>query len=171
MKILAWNTQGCGQKNTKQHLKTLLEFEKPDISFLSETKSKRCLMRSILNFFPNTDIVDPVGVAGGLAIAWVDGFHFEVVQWNQNMINVIVKNNFNSKEWLLTCFYGAPKHEHKLEIMGYLEEIAYRVNINLMPWLVIGDLNIIFNSEEKEGGLPFDRKKVEPFLNLINRTD
>lgn len=39
-----------------------------------------------------------------------------------------------------------------------------------MPWLVIGDLNVIFNSGEKQGGLPFDRKKVEPILNLIQRT-
>ncbi|XP_026400662.1 uncharacterized protein LOC113296575 [Papaver somniferum] len=39
-----------------------------------------------------------------------------------------------------------------------------------MTWLVIGDLNIIFNSEEKLGGLPFNREKVEPILNLIQRT-
>lgn len=30
---------------------------------------------------------------------------------------------------------------------------------------------IIFNSEEKEGGLPFNRKKIEPILNLIQRTN
>lgn len=100
----------------------------------------------------------------------MDGFHFEVVQWNLNMINIIVKNNFHSKEWLLTYFYGAPKHDNKLAVMGYLEDIAHRINHNKMPWLIIGDLNIIFNSEEKKGGLPFDRKKVEPVLNLIQRT-
>lgn len=85
------------------------------------------------------------------------------------MINITVKNNFSAKEWLLTCFYGAPKHDNKLEIMGYLEDIAQRVNLNAMPWLVIGDLNIIFNSEEKQGGLPFDRQKIEPIMNLIQR--
>lgn len=86
------------------------------------------------------------------------------------MINVIVKNNFHSKEWLLTCFYGSPKHDMKLEIMGNLENIAHRINLNSMPWLVIGDLNIIFNSKEKEGGLPFNRTKMEPILNLLQRT-
>lgn len=78
------------------------------------------------------------------------------------MIYIIVKNNFHSKEWLLTCFYGSPKHEFKLEIMGYLENIANQINLTSMPWLVIGDLNIIFNNDEKEGGLPYNRKKLEP---------
>lgn len=116
--------------------------------FLNQV-SKELDEKKSFNYFPNTHIVDPDGIAGGLAISWVDGFHFEVVQWNLNMINIIVKNNFNSKEWLLTCFYGSSKHDNKLEIMGYLEEIAQRVNLNTTPWLVIGDVNIIFNSEEK----------------------
>lgn len=158
------------RKKIKQHLNTLLNIEKPDILFLSETKSQRPLVRKILNSFPNHHIVDPKGTAGGLALAWVDGFHFEIVQWNLNMINVLVKNNYNSVEWLLTCFYGSPKHDMKLEVMGNLENIAHRINLNSMPWLVIGDLNIILNSEEKEGGLPFNRTKMNHILNLIQRT-
>lgn len=158
------------EKKTQQHLNTLLNVEKPDILFLSETKSHRSLVKKILNYFPNTHIVDPDDIDGGLAIGWVGGFHFKIVQWNLNIINVIVKNNFHSKEWLLTCFYGSPKHDLNFEVMGYLENIAQRVNLNSMPWLVIGYLDIIFNSEEKEGGLPFDRKKIELVMNLIRIT-
>lgn len=65
MKILAWNTRGCGQKKTQQYLETLLAFEKPDILFLFETKSQRSLMKNVLSFFPDTHIVDPDGIAGG----------------------------------------------------------------------------------------------------------
>lgn len=80
MKILAWNTHGCGQIKTQQHLNTLLHSEKYDILFLSKTKSQRSLMRKILNYFPNTYTVDPDCIVGGLTIGWVDGFHFEAVQ-------------------------------------------------------------------------------------------
>lgn len=95
MKILAWNVQGCINPLTQNHLKNLISKEKPEVLFLSETKNQKPLVRKLVNDFPNYHIVDPIDLAGGLVVAWIDGFHFDIVQWNTNMINIIVKTSFD----------------------------------------------------------------------------
>lgn len=60
MKQITWIVQGCGNPFTQNHLKQLIDSEKPEILFLSETKSQRSLVKSLLSAFPNTHIVDPI---------------------------------------------------------------------------------------------------------------
>lgn len=85
-------------------------------------------MRRLLASFPNLYFVDPVGVAGTkgrLAIEWLDGFNFEIVHSNLNMINVIIKSNFSMKEWLLTCFYGSLYPSDKHVDWNFLEKNSF----------------------------------------------
>lgn len=35
------------------------------------------------------------------------------------------------------------------------------------PWLITGDLNVVVNPEEKEGGRPFDSHLALPFLEFM----
>lgn len=139
MKIIAWNTQGCGTKKTKQHLDHIIKTEKPEILFLSETKSQRHFLKNLLTDFPNCYFVDPIGKAGGLAFSWVDGIHFEIVHSNTNMLNVLIKTNFYDNFWLLSTFYGNPYKHTKLESWKFLEDI--RISHSSMSWVVIGDYN------------------------------
>lgn len=87
---------GLGFASKRGVWKESSEEEKPDVVFLSKTKSPRTLMKKLLSDFPNIYLIDPRGKAGGLALAWVDGFHSDIVYENNNnnVINVLIKTNF-----------------------------------------------------------------------------
>ena len=49
--------------------------------------------------------------------------------------------------WRLTGFYGEPRWKDKHKSWEILRELKYD-----MPWMIIGDMNKIMYSFEKEGG-------------------
>ncbi|XP_026459207.1 uncharacterized protein LOC113359848 [Papaver somniferum] len=168
MKIIAWNVQGCGNPFTQNHLNQLISIDKPGILFLSETKYQKHLVKYLLKDYPNTHIVDPIGLTGGLDLAWVDGFSFEIVQWNINMINVLGQPNSESKKWLLTCFYGSPYLSNRNIAWDFLTKISEQIDKQFFPWILLGDLNMIFSQEEKLGGLPFKKSGCEHYHNILS---
>ncbi|KAI3969343.1 hypothetical protein MKW92_039943 [Papaver armeniacum] len=51
-----------------------------------------------------------------------------------------------NSQWLLTCLYGSPRYQEKKELW---ESIAERSQNMQNPWMLIGDLNITINPQEK----------------------
>ncbi|KAI3840817.1 hypothetical protein MKW92_034803, partial [Papaver armeniacum] len=49
-------------------------------------------------------------------------------------------------QWLLTCLYGSPRYQEKKELW---ENITTRSRNMQVPWMIIGDLNITINPQEK----------------------
>ncbi|KAI3920272.1 hypothetical protein MKW92_021529, partial [Papaver armeniacum] len=49
-------------------------------------------------------------------------------------------------QWLLTCLYGIPGYQEKKSLW---ENITTRSQNMQVPWMIIGDLNITINSQEK----------------------
>ncbi|XP_026383536.1 uncharacterized protein LOC113279033 [Papaver somniferum] len=121
----------------------------------------------ILKEYPNTHIINPIGLAGGLALSWVDGIYFEIIQWNTNMINILVQTNSETKKWLLTCFYGSPYPTNRKIAWDFISDIASQVEMNSMPWVLLGDLNMIFSQEDKCGGLPYDKADSKYCQNIL----
>ena len=72
MRILSWNCQGLGNTPTVRHLQEIHGQYLPEIIFLSETKSGRRYMESIVEKlgFHNLISVDARGKSGGLAVLW-----------------------------------------------------------------------------------------------------
>lgn len=169
MKILTCNVQGCRNPLTKNHLKNLISKEKPEILFLSKTKNHRSLVKKLVVSFPKYHIVDLIGITWGLVLAWIDVFHFEVVQWNINMVNIIVNTSFDTKQCALTCFYGSPYPSNRNIVWEFSEEISVQISHRNMPWIVIGDFNMIFNQSEKQGGLPFNKVNNEYYYTILER--
>lgn len=54
----------------------------------------------------------------------------------------------DSANHLLCCAYGSPKKEYKIDLLKYL--LSHIVSD---PWLIVGDLNLVFDGEEKDGGV------------------
>lgn len=52
-------------------------------------------------------------------------------------------------EVLITCVYGVVDPEDKFEQWSYIANIAQQVN---KPWILIGDLNVNLDPDEKQGG-------------------
>lgn len=113
--------------------------------------------------------MDPIGLAGGLVVAWIDNFHFEIVHWNINMINIMVNTFFVTKQWDLTCFYGSPYPSYRNIAWDFLEYISVQRSQKSMPWIVIWDFNMIFNQTEKQGGIPFNKVDSGYYYKILGR--
>lgn len=68
------------------------------------------------------------------------------------------------KNYLITAFCGSP-YSNKVDSWKHVIKIANRINI---PWMIIGDLNVVLTNEEKKGTRPFDRNEADTFNDVIS---
>ncbi|XP_026401924.1 uncharacterized protein LOC113297608 [Papaver somniferum] len=165
MKLLSWNVQGIGTPLTKDHFSYLCQYYKPDIIFLAETKAP--LSRMDLFFkksqFHDWFIVPSVGIAKGLAITWHDNIDMKLISSKFNVCHFDTK--LGDKEVLITCVYGVVDVEDKIEQWSHILDIAQQVN---KPWILIGDLNIILDPDEKQGGNKTSSSSKSFILHIID---
>lgn len=168
MKILSWNVQGFGTKNTRNHLKDLIRANDPDIIFLCETKSHRKKMQRLVARYnyPNILFYDPIGYYGGLCLLWKDGTDLTVVDHMFNIINCLVKLDARTNLSLFTCMYGKLNDVDRENQWNYLIDISVQYNY---PWILAGDLNFILNREEKEGGITPSQSSLDANNLLIDK--
>ncbi|KAL3825541.1 hypothetical protein ACJIZ3_021570 [Penstemon smallii] len=105
MRTLAWNCQGLGKPKAGRALRELLKNSKPDILFLSEIKtSSTSPIINILNFahLSNHIFVPPIGIAGGLCLAWTSDTNVQVLSMDATYIDAMVTTDQNSTPWHLT---------------------------------------------------------------------
>lgn len=89
VKILAWNCQDFGPIDTRQQLGKHINTNKPNIIFLSETKQHHNFVKNTLrnSLFYNFVSQNPVGIAGGLIVAWDKSIRLSVLYHDNNQIN------------------------------------------------------------------------------------
>ncbi|XP_019242530.1 PREDICTED: uncharacterized protein LOC109222657, partial [Nicotiana attenuata] len=74
-------------------------------------------------------------------------------------------------ELVLTLVYAKCDHIERIELWDSLYAMAVDMSV---PWLVGGDFNVIWDEEEKYGGLPVSLNEVDDFrhcMNTCNLTD
>ncbi|KAK8506271.1 hypothetical protein V6N12_019963 [Hibiscus sabdariffa] len=161
MSIMSWNVRGLGNKETVRALKNTSFKYKPGIIFLSETKKKKRYLEKIRMKMKMTEYfyVEPVGIAGGLALWWSNEADISVLSFGKNFIDTKVSLN-GEEDWFLTFIYGPPYTEEK---QTFWESLASLRNNNEKKWCLIGDSNVVARPEEKLGGLTFDASSAKWF--------
>uniref|UniRef100_A0A803PI15 Reverse transcriptase n=1 Tax=Cannabis sativa TaxID=3483 RepID=A0A803PI15_CANSA len=86
---------------------------------------------------------------GGFCFMWKSEVHLQVVKTENSIFEASVWDVQNKKLWWLFGVYAPPNEEGK---ENFWKELEVRVNNCGLPWLIIGDLNVILNLEEKRGG-------------------
>ena len=113
MKLLGWNYQDICNASTVRALKAQIKGVRPDLVFLSETKalvSRMDFAKSSIGF-DNMLVVEAKGKEGGLYVLWKEGISVKEVEYNKNLIAVIVSDSVC--EWLMVGFYGPPYFSKK----------------------------------------------------------
>ncbi|PON60277.1 Endonuclease/exonuclease/phosphatase [Trema orientale] len=151
MIILAWNYRGLASRSTVLDLKAIITSFSPDILILSETKiSSSSLSPKLQSFhFYNNVHVPPVGLSGGLCLAWKDGVDFEPTFLSKNVISGLVYSDPSNSPWLLSTIYGPPNLSDRATFWDNLSIMTSNFN---GPWLLIGDFNGTLSSADKVGG-------------------
>lgn len=151
MKILSWNCRGLGSPSAVRSLLELQRQHDPNVIFLSETHlddSSGERLRVKLGF--ESKFVSPSdGRSGGLMILCKSNINMQLNYFHANFIDVVVKGDGPSHDWRLTGMYGEPVWRNKHRTWKWIHDRHAKGNL---PWVVIGDLNEILYSSEKEGG-------------------
>ena len=149
MRIMSWNCQGLGNTPTVRHLQGIHGQYSPEIIFLSETKSRRGYLESIVEKMGFHDIVsiDARGKSGGLAVMWKEACRVETLQANNRVIDLKVE--WQNHTFYLTCVYGDPVKSKRGEVWERISRIgATRKG----AWILMGDFNELIEQSEKSGG-------------------
>ncbi|KAG5532409.1 hypothetical protein RHGRI_026893 [Rhododendron griersonianum] len=132
-----------------------------------ETKNKRSILESIRRrlHFNNGCYVDPIGKSGGLALWWSDEVTLDVRFSSKNMFRCIVNWPRISNQFLITFVYAPPVWNDRLRFWNQLKSIARE---NSYPWICVGDLNEVGAQNEKQGGNPCSRGRLDQYHSLTS---
>ncbi|KAK8986255.1 hypothetical protein V6N11_013749 [Hibiscus sabdariffa] len=132
---------------------------KPEIIFLSETKKKKRYLEKIKMKMKMDEsfYVEPVGIAGGLALWWTNNVNVDVLNAGKSFIDAKISFQ-EEEEYYMTFIYGPPYVDEKQQFWSSLSSLR---TSNSEKWCIIGDLNIVAKPEEKQGGLPFDASQAK----------
>ncbi|XP_059437358.1 uncharacterized protein LOC132170396 [Corylus avellana] len=167
MKVLAWNCRGLARSPTIRALRALIRSHRPDLIFLSETKTPSSHFRSSLiglGFFAWLE-VPPVGLQGGLFLSWKGGVDIEPVRLDKNNISCIVYSDPQYSPWLFSGVYAPPNGQRRSEFWHCLESLG---NSFGGAWLLLGDFNSILSASEKSGGRVFGSSSHNDFVDFVN---
>ncbi|KAK9004307.1 hypothetical protein V6N11_002109 [Hibiscus sabdariffa] len=166
MSIMSWNARGMRNKGIVRTLKDAAFKFRPGIIFLSETKKKKCYLKKIkmkikvdYSFY-----VDPIGIAGGLALWWLHEVSMVILNSGKNFIDTKV-SVCGEEDWFLTFIYGPPYANEK---QVFWESLASLRSNRSEKWCVIGDSNMVTRPEEKIGGAPFDASSAKWFYDFMD---
>ncbi|XP_026448625.1 DNA-(apurinic or apyrimidinic site) lyase-like [Papaver somniferum] len=150
--MVSWNVQGLGWKETRDHLKDIARLHDPDISFLVETKCAESKEKVITQFlqYPNSHFVSSIGMSGGLAVLWKDGFPCDIICSKDNMVHIIITTDASKQECLLSYVYGSTQWELKKQQWEFLEDLSENI---FQSWIVLGDLNVHVSKEDASTSL------------------
>jgi hypothetical protein len=96
------------------------------------------------------------GRSRGLTLFWNEDNKMVSEYVRANCIDVVFEST-NGVTWTFTSFYREPAWNDKHLSWSCLRDLSNRC---AFPWLVIGDLNEILYSKEKEGGNPRPHARV-----------
>uniref|UniRef100_A0A803QNY7 Reverse transcriptase n=1 Tax=Cannabis sativa TaxID=3483 RepID=A0A803QNY7_CANSA len=86
---------------------------------------------------------------GGFALLWNGTIELEVLQASGGVFEVLIKESITSSKWCMFAVYGRPYDNEKRGFWDWMED---KINKCSLPWMVIGDLNLIAHPWEKCGG-------------------
>lgn len=91
--------------------------------------------------------IEPEGKSGGLAIFLKSFLEIDFLYEDKNLLNLQITQR--NKRWFVSCVYGRPVTQHRLELWHKLSSIDLNRN---EAWCMIGDFNDIKSPDEKLGG-------------------
>ncbi|XP_071722565.1 uncharacterized protein [Rutidosis leptorrhynchoides] len=166
MNALAWNCRGLDNPYKVQALKKFQTVFQPSLIFVSKTKKLASELDYIRNrlqlsgcFAVDRDL-NRTGFNGGLALMWADDVTVDIMYFSKNHIDVVV-----DQKWRITGIYGWPKAKNKWKTKKLLLDL---LPLNSLPWMLLGDFNMILDNFEKQEGNPKTLSQLAVFRLAIS---
>uniref|UniRef100_A0A803MV36 RNase H type-1 domain-containing protein n=1 Tax=Chenopodium quinoa TaxID=63459 RepID=A0A803MV36_CHEQI len=140
----------------------------PEIVILTKTKVHKSGVEDIIENLPfnSYEVVDLVGLSGGILILWNSGVNNIITVSKQpRVIHVVIQVN-NKNTFFLSAIYASTCFKSKLDMWDDL--IALTQNITY-PWLLCGDFNEICEAHKKWGGNPQPIAQMRAYKDTMNQ--
>jgi hypothetical protein len=157
VKILGYNGRGLQGAAAIRALLSLQKRSDPDL----DEWPAECLHRKLKMDFK--EVVQSDGRSGGLLLQWKKEIKISLRFKMKYYIDVNVEHSHDFT-WRFTGFYGEPKWQERHLTWQHLRDLHSQSNL---PWLVMGDINEILYSIEKEGGNPRPEHLMQNFRDAI----
>ncbi|XP_070009705.1 uncharacterized protein [Nicotiana sylvestris] len=163
MNALIWNirpvnTQQAFERLTKMHRQNHYEFVG-----LMEPKKQAKKLGSYRN---KIGLAQACSNVSNKIWAFIDEVFEVTVMYN--MVEQLTLRLFHTEshvEFVLTLIYAKCDAIEMIELWDSLYEMARDMDA---PWLVGGDFNVIWDEEEKFGGLPVSLNEIDDFRHCVN---
>ncbi|KAF6137595.1 hypothetical protein GIB67_007453 [Kingdonia uniflora] len=149
-------SKGIGNPKIKSTLKKLIEDDKPSIFALAEPKVDTCISNVSKLGLKEYEVDLICNEHGGVPNLWI--------LWKLGCTKPVV---LSSSDQQITVWFD----DVMLTFIHANCDIARRtlwrnlgnINGNMVPWLVVGDYNVILSSGEKKGGVPSSNTAISDF--------
>lgn len=147
MSCIIWNCRGSRSASTVRFLKLLCNKFKPEVIFLSETKSNSSRCYQVAKMIKREECfsVDSNNRSGGLSIMWTENIEVQILHSSLYLIHLELKHRTSETSCYLSCACGHPYWNLKQKFWDELTEMASIKD----PWLIIGDPNETSTTDEK----------------------
>lgn len=148
MKVFCWNCQGLGTPLTVRALGANIARDRPNVVFLMETKNQEQVVQRMKKRlkFSFCFVVNPIGIAGGLAVLWNDQVELEIEFASKEMINVICTDPENRIRMRISFVHAPNDFKVRLLLWDRLREVS---RLDSLPWVCMGDFNEVLYHWEK----------------------
>ena len=153
MIISSWNIRGFNKSLKQNGVLNHVKKNRIDVMGILETKIRKHRMLDILrNKFRGWEMVDNFHHSpnGRILIIWRgDKASVEVVDSSSQVIHCLVTCQSTTKKFYTSFVYGLNKVVDRRPLWQNL--INFNSTIDL-PWILLGDFNVVLKSEEKTNG-------------------
>lgn len=169
-KILIWNVRGLNTRSRHDNVRKVVDDSRPAIVCFQETKlayiSEWDVMSILGRDFRHFVFLPAQGTQGGILVAWREGT-FSAEHWRVHLHSVSVKFSSENEDWWFTGVYGPQQDGEKVAFLNELREV--RENC-VGPWILAGDFNLIYSSEDKNND-NINRAMMGRFRRFVNDFD
>ncbi|CAL1387776.1 unnamed protein product [Linum trigynum] len=148
-------------------MKALLRWKYPDIVFLLETRLYKNEWKTKIKepgFSDGRGVAAGANRAGDLLLMWREEVQVAIKDITLHYIDAKVKMGNCKQDWRLTVVYGWSKVRNKYQTCDLLHRLHQQVQI---PWLVVGDFNLITDYLEKSGSREPYTKEMDMFRDCL----
>lgn len=94
------------------------------------------------------EVIEAVGTAGGFCVWWKKEVQSQLVA-KGSFGFIFSIGPEGPSQWKLGCIYGTP---YRADKAAFWQQVTDLLVHEESPWCILGDLNVVFNEDEKVGG-------------------
>lgn len=114
--------------------------------------------------YKNSFVVNPEGIAGGLALFWDDQVELFMDSWSKSHINAQCVLKETQQQMHITFVHAPNVFQERVVLWGDLYRDSTR---NHLPWLCLGDFNEILYHWEKAGKKRAETYRLTAFRDFL----